>query len=168
MKKICLLSIALFLACAVNAQTTFTVPTPTMEEKAGMNKVLMNNNILALITVAKNEGITAEDLGKKSGEIFCPAWDENGGYEPFINFILYSWVCLTDSVKIIEQTNEKLVVMVSSLYHPLEEQGTLFGTSVEDYTAFFNAMLNKIAVHLGHSLEMTRGEKGYKLVFTLQ
>ena len=167
MKKICLLSVVLSIVCAVHAQTKFTIPTPTMEEKANMNKVLMNNNILALITVAKNEGTTAEELGKKSGAMFGTAWDENGGYEPFINFILYSWACLAENVKIIEQTNEKLVVIISSLYKPLEEQGILFGSSVEDYTSFFNAMLSEIAVHLGHSLEMTKGEGGYRIVFTL-
>ena len=90
MKKVILFSTMLFLVCAVNAQTKFTVPTPTMEEKANMNKMLMNNNILALITVAKNEGITAEEFGKKSGAMFIPGWDKNPKYEDFVNFALYS------------------------------------------------------------------------------
>lgn len=156
----------LFLVCAANAQTEFSVPTPTTEEKANMNKMLMNNNILALITVAKNEGITAEELGKKSGAVFFPYWDENSEYEQFVNFALYSWACSADGVQIIEQSSDKVVITVSSLYQQLEEQGVLFGSSVEDYTAFFNAMMSAIAVHLGYSFEMTRGEKGYRIVIT--
>jgi hypothetical protein len=38
---------------------------------------------------------------------------------------------------------------------------------VEDFTAYFNAMLNEIAVHYGQSQEMTRGEEGYRIVITL-
>jgi hypothetical protein len=166
MKKISLLSVVLFIVCAVNAQTEFSVPTPTMEQKYNTTKMLMNNNILALITVAKSDGITAEELGKKSGAVFFPYWDENSEYEQFVNFILYSWACTSDSVKIIEQSNEKLVVMVSSFYKQLEAQGVLFGSSVEDYTAFFNAMMSAIAVHLGYSFKMTRGEEGYRIVIT--
>ena len=166
MKTICLLSMVLSIICATHAQTTFTIPSPTMEEKANMSKALMNNNILAQITVAKNEGITAEELGKKSGAVFFPYWDENPGYEQFVNFALYSWACIADDVRIIEQSNEKLVVTLSSMYQPLEDQGVLFGSSVEDYTAFFNAMMSAVAVHLGYSFEMKRGEAGYRIVIT--
>ena len=126
----------------------------------------MNNSILALITVAKNEGMTAEELGKKSGAVFIPAWDENGGFEQFVNFVLFSWACTADDVQIIEQSNEKLVVMISSMYQPIEDQGVLFGSSVEDYTAFFNAMMSEIAVHYDRSFEMTWGEGGYRIVIT--
>ncbi len=166
MKKICLLSIALILVCAANAQTEFTVPTPTTEQKFNWTKMVMNNSNLSFITVAKNEGITAEELGKKIGAIFVPVWDENGGFEPFVNFMLRSWACYADSVQIIEQSDEKLVVMYSSMYKPLENQGVLFGSSVEDYITYYNAMWNEIAVHYNRSIEMTRGEKGYRIVIT--
>ena len=131
-----------------------------------MTKMLMNNNILALITVGKNEGMTPEELGKKSGELAIPFWDENGGFEPYVNFLLYAWASTADGVQIIEQSNEKLVVTFSSMYQPLEEQGVLFGSSVEDFTAFFNAMMSAIAVHLGYSFEMTREEEGYRIIIT--
>ena len=166
MKKVFLFSTMLFLVCAVNAQTEFSVPTPTLEEKNNMNEMLMHNNILALITVAKNEGITAEELGKKSGTLAFPYWDENSEYEQFVNFALYAWACMADDVQIIEQSNEKLVVTFSSMYQPLEEQGVFLGTSVEDYTAFFNAVMSEIAVHLGYTFKMTWGEEGYRIVFT--
>jgi hypothetical protein len=167
MKKLCLVSIVLFLVCAANAQTEYSVPAPTMEEKLNMTKLVMNNTILALITVAKNEGMSAEEFGKKCGAVFIPAWDENGGYEQFVNFELFNWACSADDVQIIEQSDEKLVVMVSSMYQPLEEQGVLFGSSVEDYTAYFNAVMNEIADHYNQSFEMTWGEEGYRIVITL-
>ena len=166
MKKLCLIPIMLSFVCATNAQMEFSVPTPTLEEKYNVTKMLMNNNILGLITVAKSDGMTAEELGKKGGAVFFPYWDENSEYEQFVNFALHSWACIADDVQIIEQSNEKLVVTFSSLYHPLEEQGVLFGSSVEDFTAFFNAMMSAIAVHLGYSFEMKKGEEGYRVVFT--
>ena len=102
MKKIFLLSIALFLVCSANAQTEFSVPTPTMDQKFNSAKTHFYNTTLALLTVAKGEGITAVELGKKVGEVFIPAWDENGGFEPFVKFIL-GWACLGEGVQIIEQ-----------------------------------------------------------------
>mgnify|MGYP001819805391 CR=1 FL=1 len=166
MKRLLLISIVLSLVCAANAQTTFSVPTPTLEEKNNMNEMLMHNNILALITVAKNERITAEELGKKAAAVVFPYWDENSEYEQFVNFALNAWACMADDVQIIEQSNEKLVVTFSSMYQPLEEQGVFLGTSVEDYTAFFNSMMSAIAIHLGYTFDMTWGEEGYRIVFT--
>jgi len=166
MKKLFLVSIVLSFVCATHAQTEFSVPTPTLEEKNNMNEMLMHNNILSLITVAKNEGITVEDLGKKAAAVVFPYWDENSEYEQFVNFALYAWACMADDVQIIEQSNEKLVVTFSSMYQPLEEQGVFLGTSVEDYTAFFNAVMSEIAVHLGYTFKMTWGEEGYRIVFT--
>jgi hypothetical protein len=138
-----------------------------MEQKFNTALIHFDNTTLAQITVAKGNGMTAAELGKKIGEVFIPAWDANGGFEPFVKFILNGWACLGEGVQIVEQSNEKLVVMVSSLYRPVENQGVLFGSSVEDFTAYFNAMLNEIAVHYGHSFEMTRGEEGYRIVITL-
>jgi hypothetical protein len=166
MKKLLLISIVLSLVCVVKAQTTYSVAAPTLEEKYNMTKILLNNNVLSLITVAKSDGITAEALGKKSGKIFAAVWDENGGFEPYVNFLLYAWACSADNVQIIEQSNEKLVVMISSMYEPVEVEGELFGTTVEDYTTFYNAMLNEIAVHYDKSFEMTWGAEGYRIVIS--
>lgn len=167
MKKLCLFTVFLLLVYVASAQTKFSVPVPTLEQKYNVTRMLLYNNILGFITAAKNDGMSAEEFGKKQGAVFVPGWDENEGFEPFVNFCLNSWACAADSVKIIEQSNDKLVVMISSLYKPLENQGILFGCSVEDYTTFTNAVLKEIAVHLGHNFEMTWGEKGYRIVMTL-
>ncbi len=166
MKKLCLVSIVLFLVCAANAQTEYSVPAPTMEEKLNMTKLVMNNTILALITVAKSEGMTAEELGKKCGDVFIPAWDENTGFEGFVNFALFAWTSFSNDVQIIEQSNEKVVITFSHMYQNLEEQGVLFGSSVEDYTTFFNAMNKVVAGHFGLSFDMTLEEEGYRIVIT--
>lgn len=167
MKKLFLLSIFFSFVCVTYAQTEFSVPTPTMEEKYNMTKMLMNNNILGLITAAKNEGMSAEELGKKSAAAFIPYWKENGDFKQFVNFALNAWACSADGVQIIEQSKKKLVVMVSSMYQSLEDQGVLFGSSVDDYTAFFNAMMSEIASHFDKSYKMTWEEDGYKIVITL-
>jgi len=166
MKKICLLSIALFLVCTVNAQTEFTVPTPTYEEKYNTVKPLMFNTLLSLITVTKNDEITAEELGKKAAVLAFPYWDENSEYDQFVNFSINWFACIGEDVKLIEQSNEKIVIMVSSIYKRLEDEGSVFGTSVEEYTAFLNAIMSEIAAHIGYSFEQTWGEEGYRIVIT--
>ena len=167
MKKLGLLSILLLLVCAIHAQTEYSVSTPTMEQKFNVAKMHLNNYILAQIAVAKEAGMTPAEIGKEMGEVFSLAWDDNGGYEPYVSFILYGWSCLADGVQIIEQSDEKLVVLISSLYPLVEDEGAFLGASVEDFTVYMNAMLNAIAVHYGQSQEMTRGEEGYKIVITL-
>jgi len=167
MKKIALLSVVLFIVCAVNAQTEFSVPTPTLEEKYGMANMLYNNNVLGLISAAKNAGISPEELGKSGIELWGNIWDANGGFEPFVSFMLNSMACTCDGVQIIEQSSEKLVVMVSSMYQPLENQGVLFGCSIEDFLAYNNAVLNGIAVHYDKSYHLTWGEEGYRIVIDL-
>ena len=67
MRKICLLSIVLFIVCAINAQTTFSAPTPTMEQQYSLAKNFMYNSILTAITVAKSEGMAVEEYSKKIG-----------------------------------------------------------------------------------------------------
>ena len=166
MKKFFLVIMVLSLVYATQAQTEYSVPAPTLEEKFDMTKLLLHNNVLALITVAKNEGMTPAELGRKSGEIFASFWEENGGFEPYVNFLLYAWACSAEDVRIIEQSDEKLVVMISSMYRTVEDEGVLFGSSVEDNVAFNQAMLNEIAVHLDRSLEMTWGEEGYRIEIT--
>ncbi len=111
MKKLFLITIVLSFVCAANAQTVFSVPTPTAENRStDQTRALLYNNILALITVAKDDGITAEELGRKLGKKF--PWDENSTFEQLVNFMLFSWACMSDSVKIIEQSNEKVVITV--------------------------------------------------------
>ncbi len=166
MKKICLLSIALFLVCAANAQTDFSVPTPTFEERYNTVTPLMSNTILSLITVTKNEGMTVEELGKKSAALFFSYWEENSEFDHFVNFSIQWYACIGEDVKIIEQSNEQIVIMVSSIYKQLEDQGVIAGTSVEEYTAFYNAILSAIAAHIGYGHEQTWGEEGYRIVIT--
>ncbi len=166
MRKLFLISILVSFVCATHAQTEFSVPTPTMEEKYNGTKFILNNCILTLITVAKSEGMTAEELGKKCGDVFIPAWDENTGFEGFVNFALFAWTSFSNDVQIIEQSNEKVVITFSHMYQNLEEQGVLFGSSVEDYTTFFNATNKVVAGHFGLSFDMTLEEEGYRIVIT--
>ncbi len=161
MKKLCLISIVLLLVCAVNAQTTFTVPTPTMDQKYNVTRDLLYNNILSLLAVAKSEGMTAEELGKEIGYRF--RWGEDAGFEQLVNFTLFSWACFSDSVKILEQSNEKVVVIVPHIYPALEDQRVLYGTSLINLITYFDAMMGEIAKPLGISNDITWGEEGMKI-----
>jgi hypothetical protein len=119
MKKIFLFSLLFSIVCAASAQTKFTVPVPTLEQKYNLAKAFMYNNVLIGINVAKSVGMTVEEYAKK-----CRAftgWDKEMGFERFVNNVLRQWSCLSDSVQIVEQSGDKVVFTVSSVYPPLEK-----------------------------------------------
>ena len=166
MKKLFLLSIVLSLVCAINAQTTLSVPTPTMEQKLNASRNIKNNYILACINAAKSSGMTVEEFGMKCGEAFIPAWDKDTGFDQIVNFSLNYWTELVDDVQIIEQSNEKVVIAIPHLDPRLEEQGVLIGVSLEDFITYSNTVSKKTFGHFNVGSEMTRGEEGYRIVFT--
>jgi hypothetical protein len=162
MKKICLLSIALFLVCAANAQNEVTQPAPTLEQKYNMTRLLFYNCTLGLITLAKNDGITPEELGKKTGELM--AWGEDATFQNLAGFVVMSMACSADSVNVIERSDDKVVIIVPHLYALLENQGELYGSTVEDYVAWWNGAMGEVARRLDMSCEYSLGEEGIKIV----
>jgi hypothetical protein len=166
MKKLFLLSMVLSLVCATYAQTKFSVPTPTMEQKLNESRNLKNNYISACINAAKSSGMTVEEFGMKCGEAFIPAWDEDTGFEQIVNFSLNYWTWLAEDVQIIEQSNEKVVISIPHLDSRLEEQGVLFGVSLEEFITYNNAVSKTVFSHFNVGSDMTRGEDGYTVVFT--
>ena len=166
MRKICLLSFVLFIACATYAQTEYSVPTPTLEEKYDSTRWLMNNYILSCISVAKSDGMTAEDFGKKSGKVFVPLWDENTGFEQIVNYMLDYWAWLADDVQIIEQSNEKVVITIPHIYPWLEDEGVLVGVSLEEFLEYLNTVHVAVFNHFDVGFDLTRGEEGFKTVIT--
>jgi hypothetical protein len=162
MKKLLLISFVLSLVCAAHAQTTYSVPTPTAEEKYNTTSALLYNNILALINIAKSDGITPEELGKRIGEKF--PWNEDATFDQLVNFMLFSWACMSEDVKIVEQSKEKVVIAVPHVYPNLEERGVIYGSSLDDLIAYWNAMMGAIANPLGLRCDWTWGEEGMKVV----
>ena len=161
MKQLCLVSIVLFLVCAARAQTTFTVPNPPMEQKYNVTRDLLYNNILALIAIAQSEGMTPEEIGEEIG--YRTRWYEDTGFEQIVNFTLFSWACLTDTVKIMEQSSDKVVINIPHIYPQLEDQGVINGSSIKDLIAYFDAMMREIARPLGISTDITWGDEGMKI-----
>jgi len=166
MKKIYLLSIALFLVCAANAQTEFTVPTLTLQQRCDGNRDMVYNYIISSINLAKSDGMTVEEFAKKSGEVFIPVWDKDTGFDGFVNYMLGYWAKLSDSVQIIEQSNEKVVFVVPHIYPWFENQGVFVGVSLEELTTFVNEVHKVIANHFDLGFEMTWGEEGLKTAIT--
>ena len=163
MKRIFLISFALFLVCVVNAQTESSAPTPTMDEKYSLAKNFMYNVMLSTITVTRNEGMTAEELGKKCGELYTPAWDTETGFDEFANALMYHYSCLSNNIQIVEQSKEKVVFIASPLYPNLENRGALFGASLEELIVYINAVYSEIANHFSLNCNMTWVEEGLKI-----
>ena len=166
MKKLCLVSIALFLVCAAFAQTEFSIPTPTLQQKYDNTRWLMNNYILACISVAKSDGMTVEEFGIKGGEVFIPFWDENTGFEQIVNYMLNYWAWLADDVQIIEQSNEKVVIAVPHLYPWLEDQSVIAGVSLDEFIAYLNTVHKILFNHFDVGFELISGEEGFRTIIT--
>lgn len=166
MKKLCLLAIALCTLCATQAQTEFSVPDITIEQKFDAAKALMYRNICSVIVEAKTGGMTPEEFGRKIGRQWFPVWDNNPGFEQFVGFSIWSWAALSDEVKILEQSVDKVVVLVPSLSKEIEEAPMLESFSIEDLVAYFDGMMSEIATHLDFSMKMTWGDQGMKAVIT--
>jgi hypothetical protein len=166
MKKICLLTALLFAVCTANAQTEFSVPTRTLQQKYDLSKMIANNYIIAFIIVAKSDGMTAGEIGKKCGEAFIPFWDKNTGFEQIVNWNLLFWSSLQDSVKIVEQSNNTVVITAPHIDGRLENQGDLVGVSLEEFIAYLKATNTVICNHFDVGFDMTWGEEGLKIKFT--
>ena len=166
MKKLCLLAIALCTVCAAHAQTEFSVPDLTLQEKYDGIKILMNRNFSGFFVVAKAEGGSAEELGRKMGKLYAPLWDKSTTFEDFVGFNLWAWATSTDEVKILEQSPDKVVVLVPSLDKELEESPIMEGFSIEDLVAFYNGMMQEVATHLGFKITQSWGEQGMTAVIS--
>jgi hypothetical protein len=160
MKKIALLTILLFAVCAANAQSEFTVPTPTPEQKYNLARAWWYNTLLTSMSVAKDAGMTVEEFGKKSGEIYATWWDAEMGFTKFTNNMLYHMSCVSDSIKIVEQSEVKVVFISSPIYPPLKNQGILFGSSLEEVVLCFDLIYSEIANHLNLNCNVTLVEGG--------
>ena len=160
MKKLFWLAIALCTVCAVHAQTEFSVPDLTLQEKNDGIKILMNRNFSSFILVAKEEGRSAEELGRKIGKLYAPLWDKSTTFEDFVGFNLWAWATMMDEVKILEQSADKVVVLVPSLDKELEESPIMEGFSIENLVGFYDGMMQEVATHLGFSEKMSWGDNG--------
>ena len=160
MKKVFLFTTMLFIVCAVNAQTEFTVPKPTPEQKYNLARGWWYNTLLTSMSVAKDAGMTVEQFSKKSGEIYAELWDAEMGFTQFTNNMLYYMSCVSDSIKIVKQSEEKVVFISSPIYPPLENQGTLFGSSLEEVVLCFDLVYSEIADHLNLNCNVTLVEEG--------
>ena len=166
MKRFFLISILLSLVCVTYAQTEFTVPTRTLQQKHNASRMIMNHSIASCINVAKSKGMTAEEFGKKCGEAFIPVWDENTDFEQCVNWMLFFWTNLSDDAPIVEQSNEKVVITVPHIYPVLENQDDFLGVSLEEYIAYQKAAHVALFNHFDVGFDLTKEEEGYKTVIT--
>ena len=166
MKRLFLLSIALFLVCAVNAQTEFSIPNRTLQQKYDMSRFIMTSYITSCINAAKSDGMTAEEFGMKCGEAFIPVWDENTGFEQCVDWMLTYWTNLSDEAPIVEQSNDKVVITVLHINPTLENQDDFLGVSLDEFVAFIKASHVALFNHFDVGFNLTKEEEGFKTVIT--
>jgi len=163
MKKLIIISTILFVAVCSYSQTAVTVPEIPLENKYGLARAFMYNNMCTAINIAKTEGKTAEEYGILLGNLYKAAWPEDKGFEEFAQNCIYHLVCVSGkldsespSVVLINQSENKIVFAVSDLHPNLVEQGEMWGTSFEELIQCWEAVYNQIAgkYNLNYNMEM--------------
>jgi hypothetical protein len=64
------------------------------------------------------------------------AWGEDATFQQLAGFVERSMACTADRVNVIERSDDKVVIIVPHLNAPLENQGVIYGSTVEDFIAW--------------------------------
>lgn len=162
MKKLIAFVCVSLIALAVVAQGKFVVPTPTDLEKYQSSAWQWNAAYIVLINYAKSLGKSAEDAGSSVADIVKLAWNKEIGYDGFVKSMLYNWVTFVPqgAVEIKEQSDQKIIFLVSNFYAPLKDALTVYDVTYEDYLKFLNNYILQIAEHLGLNYSQKNTEEG--------
>jgi|GEM_PF-3482135 len=165
MKKLCIVSIILFVAVFSYSQTAISVPEIPLENKYSLARAFMYNNMCTAINIAKTEGKTAEEYGILLGNLYKASWPEEKGFEEFAQDCIDHLVCLSGrrdserpSVVLTNQSENKIVFAVSDLHPNLVEQGEMWGTSYQELIQCWEAVYNQIAEKYNLSYTMKTDE----------
>jgi len=161
MKKITFIIVALLISCVTFAQTKFAVPELSDAQKLQTARNLGYNNIIAAINFAKSQGLTAAEYGEYEGKLF--PWNKENGFEGWINGFIYMNVAMAGNVKILEQSENKILLRVSDIYPEFEQRGEKFGVTYEEFLKWYEIMFIEIFNNLDCHYSQVNIDEGMKI-----
>lgn len=169
MKILIIIFAALLSASTLCAQESFTVPQLTPEEET---EVLYNHVVAYFavgLSMAKEKGVSPEAYGKYIGEQFKVFWDPEGGFQSFVNQIMFilQGVNPYSEMKIIEQ-NSTMIRFTMSNMNLLFKQGLAYGITYNEFLACSKGLLKAVANHMKANFAYKDTDGLYEVTITAQ
>ena len=153
MKTTTLLFVAILMAWATTAQTTFTVPERDAEKYYPRASFIIHYSQTVALSYAKSMGQSAEEFGNYCGDLYKLTWNSNAGFNHFVKGTMYNLDVLSDGVEIVSQSEQKVVLRAKNFYSKLQKTGMMYDISYDDYIQFMQASHNRIAELLGCTIK---------------
>ena len=168
MKKLILITVTILFVTSIVAQEKFAVPEISDAQKHSRMVGQANGIILNLISYAKSQGNSVEDVAKFTGNQFKTGWNKENGWEGFAKGCLYNWtIFIPDSkVVILEQSETMLKFQSKTPYAWFKNNQPQFNVSYDDYMTFIRISHTIIGEYLGADISFTDAENG--LIVTIK
>jgi hypothetical protein len=167
MKKIALVLFIVIIAGTAIAQGKYSVPKTTDDKK--VERLIYQKNIMigSYVSYAKSIGKSPEEVGAFTGNLYTSTWNKEEGFDGLVDGllnILNSY--MNGEIKIIEQSNNKVVILGNSIFPDLKKKGVVFNMTYPEFLKFQNALFGKIADYMGASSKIMDTKEG--VVITLE
>ena len=142
----------------------YVIPRQSFQRRHSTMLYQITGSFTGALNLAKERGISAEDYGRQLGELYKHSWNKEAGAQGYIRGMLYNSVCFSkdpDAIEILDQSDTSIEYKWKANWEGFFEDGKLFGTTLEDYYAFFNGVMQPISSYLGATYEQKRLEDGW-------
>ena len=162
MKKLFLITVTILFVTSIVAQEKFVVREITDTQKHSRMVGQANGIILNLISYAKSQGNSVEDVAKFTGDQFKTGWNKENGWEGFAKGCLHNWTIFTPDNKlvILEQSETMLKFQSKTPYVWLKNNGPQYNVSYDEYMTFLKINHKIIAEYLGADISFKEVEDG--------
>ncbi len=162
MKKIITVTFVSLTTLLGFSQLNFKAPELTDQQKFRIASLNWNSSLLLQISFGKSLGRSVEDIAAFNGDQLKTAWNRQGGYNGFVNSILYTMVSLAPygTVEITDQNDNRLVYKVTGLYSELREGGSIYGVTWDEYIKFLEITFSKVATYMGTGYSQKDTDEG--------
>jgi len=162
MKKLILITVTILFVTSIAAQEKFVVPEISDAQKHSQMVNQANGFILNLISYAKSQGNSVEDVAKFTGDQFKTGWNKENGWEEFAKRCLNNWTIFVPDNKlvILEQSETMIRFQSKTPYVWLKNNGPHYNVSHDEYMTFIKITHKIIGEYLGADISFTDVEDG--------
>jgi hypothetical protein len=139
--------------CSALGQEKFSVPEIPVTAKHQQVVFQFYSIFGGSVQFAKTQGVSPYEFGQYLGELFAPTWNEEAGFEGFVNGSIYIWESFNTvedgSVSVDESDDGSVVVKVPIQSRKRYLTGEPSFMSFEDLHLCMQGLMEPIAEHLG-------------------
>jgi len=165
MKRFFVITFALMLAAAINAQDKFTVPVLTDIQKYQSAAWQWQGAYIGWLAYGKSLGKTVDETGKDIGDILKKSWNKDIGFEEFANAMLFIWVTFVPDgvVAITQQSDNAIVFVIGNFNPPVKEAFTAYNVTFEEYMKLWDVVIAILGENVGLKYTQKLTENGLEV-----